>query len=86
LCGPANNHDLTPHTHTHPPHTTEYNDLSATLPDVVAQLRARLATYRAVEPLKGEGCWPTIITIPASHGGEAFAFQPCDAPKLQQGA
>ncbi len=58
----------------------EYTDLSAVFPDVVQQLRARLAGYRSVPPLVGEGCAPTIITIPAKGGGEAYAFQPCDAP------
>lgn len=58
----------------------EYNDLSAQLPGVVQQLRSRLATYRSVPPLQGQGCYPALITIPAKGGGEAFAFRPCDAP------
>ena len=58
----------------------EYHDLSAELPGVVQQLRARLTTYRSVPPLVGRGCFPRLITGPASQGGEAFAFQPCDAP------
>ena len=58
----------------------EYKDVSAEHPQLVAQLQARLAGYRSVPPIKGQGCMPNIIDIPATGGGVAHAFQPCDAP------
>ena len=58
----------------------EYHDLAAQLPQVVAQLQARLATFVSVPPILPEGCPPNLITIPASGGGTAQAYQPCDAP------
>ena len=51
----------------------EYHDVAAQHPDVVQQLKARLAAYQAtaVAPVKGEGCTPVITK---------GAWRPCDSP------
>lgn len=56
----------------------EIHDVAKQHPDVVRQLRARLATFSAtaVAPVAPNGCNPVIVTLPDG----AKAWQPCDAP------
>ena len=61
----------------------EYDDVAAAHPDVVAALRARLATFAAVPPESGSGCLPRVVQVLCSDGvGTCPAYQPCDAPPL----
>lgn len=60
----------------------EYTDLADSMPDVVAALKARLATYTSVPPDVGFGCMPALVKIRSSTGDIATAYQPCDAPPL----
>lgn len=61
----------------------EYDDLAAAHPDIVAQLRARLATFTSVRPEVGSGCQPNIVQVTCSSGvGLCPVYQPCDAPPL----
>ena len=61
----------------------EYDDVAAKHPAVVADLKARLATFTAVPPATGSGCSPNVVQVRCSDGvGLCPAYQPCDAPPL----
>lgn len=57
----------------------EYNDVSAQHPDIVDQLKARLATFQAtaVPPLVPTGCNSVPVRV---YPSQALAWWPCDLP------
>lgn len=57
----------------------EYTDLAKTMPEVVQDLKAKLAPFQAtaVPPVQPEGCLPVQIPVGGDGG---VAWQPCDAP------
>lgn len=63
----------------------EYNDIAGANAGIVAQIAKRIAALHTVAPITGEGCLPKVVNIKASKGGQAQAYQPCDAPPLPPG-